>query len=315
MSKIESGKFLIASDDFSLHDAMGEVARLIAPRCDEKDILFVRNFSDLPRCSVVGDKLRLKQVLINLLGNAVKFTPEDGRIDFLASALNETDTRIEVSFSVKDSGIGMTDEQASKVFSAFEQANSSIAVRFGGTGLGLAISQNLIMLMGGLITVSSKLGEGSVFSFTLSLDKSCCGVDCAAQSGMSIPDLSGKRILLVEDIEINRVILVELLDDTCVEIDEVGDGVEAVASFESHPEGYYDLVFMDVQMPNMDGYEATRRIRMIDRPDAKSTPILAMTANAYREDIERAKEAGMNGHLAKPLNVDDVMLALTKWLK
>ncbi|MDR3264513.1 MAG: response regulator, partial [Synergistaceae bacterium] len=317
MSKIESGKFLLADESFLLRSAMKEVANIITHRCDEKDILFTTDFENLPDCGVRGDRLRLKQVLINLLGNAVKFTPEGGKIAFLTGAVpinasGEDETRLSVSFAVRDSGIGMTEEQASKLFVAFEQADSSIAARFGGTGLGLAISQNLVRQMGGEISVQSAPGEGSSFTFTLVMDRAECEPEDADSAG--IPDLTGRRILLVEDLAINRVILAELLADTRVEIDEAEDGAEALEKFEDSPVNYYDLIFMDVQMPNVDGYEATRRIRILPRPDSATVPIIAMTANAYREDVEQARKAGMNAHLAKPIDVEAIMRLLVEKL-
>jgi CheY-like chemotaxis protein len=207
----------------------------------------------------------------------------------------------------------MKPEQMTNLFTAFEQADSSISSRFGGTGLGLAISQNLIKQMGGLITVESEYGKGSAFQFTLNMDISAAMAEEAAQSDAKT-DFAGKRILLAEDIEINRMIIKELLSDTNVIIDEAADGQEALKMFSASAPGYYNLVFMDVQMPNMDGHEATRRIRALDREDAKTIPIIAMTANAYREDIDRALAAGMNDHLAKPIDIAEVTKALSKWL-
>ncbi|MDR1622737.1 MAG: response regulator, partial [Synergistaceae bacterium] len=316
MSKIESGKFEMVYEPFSLGAAMDEVVHIITLRCHQRGIQLVTNIDDVPGADVMGDKLRLKQVLINLLGNAVKFTPEGGKIEFSIAIAEETETDLSAAFTVTDSGIGMTDAQIAKLFVAFEQADSNIAVRFGGTGLGLAISQNLVSKMGGVITVQSELGKGSTFAFTLSLEKSREALKSQLlQPEFSAPDLTGKRLLVVEDVEINRVILKDLLDDTHAHIDEAEDGQQAVDLFISSPEGYYDLIFMDVQMPNMDGYEATRRIRSLPRLDAGTVPILAMTANAYREDIERATEAGMNGHLAKPIDIDAVMRMLAKNIK
>jgi signal transduction histidine kinase/ActR/RegA family two-component response regulator len=313
MSKIESGKFEMIYEPFSLSTAMEEVVHIIALRCRERGIQLVTNVEDIPEVDTMGDKLRLKQVLINLLGNSVKFTPEGGKIQFSALVLEETAGDLSVSFSVSDSGIGMTDAQISKLFTAFEQADSNIAARFGGTGLGLAISQNLVSKMGGVITVQSELDKGSTFAFTLRLEKS--GEDPQFQPPQSeppTPDLTRRRLLIVEDVKINRVILKDLLEETHAQIDEAVDGKQAIELFSSSPEGYYDLIFMDVQMPNMDGYEATRHIRALPRLDAETVPILAMTANAYREDIERALEMGMNGHLAKPIDIDAVMRMLAE---
>ena len=314
MSKIESGKFSLSYEVFGLKEAMEDVSSIIVQRCQEKEITFLSDFSDMPNYCVNGDKLRLKQVLINLLGNAVKFTPENGKIDFIVKILSETDNRLNISFVVADSGIGMNGEQVSKLFTAFEQTDSTISTRFGGTGLGLAISQNLVNQMEGEIKVESEVGIGSKFFFDIKLEK------LEAEAGeqekiVEIPEFSNKRILLVEDVDINRMILTELLSDTKVIIDEVEDGVQAVEAFSKRPKGYYNLIFMDVQMPNMNGYEATGKIRELPHPDAKSVPIVAMTANAYREDIERALEAGMNGHLSKPINIDEVIESMVKYLQ
>jgi CheY-like chemotaxis protein len=208
----------------------------------------------------------------------------------------------------------MTEEQQAKLFSPFEQADSHIASQYGGTGLGLAISQHLVGMMGGEITLHSAPGEGSIFRFTVPMEKSPYD-DCQESvQDISALNLAGKRILLVEDIEINRLIVTELLADTKVLIEEAEDGKQAVDMFEASPLGYYDLVFMDVQMPNMDGYAATRAIRAFSRADAATIPIIAMTANAYREDIDQALQAGMDAHLAKPLEIDTVLKVLAERL-
>jgi signal transduction histidine kinase/ActR/RegA family two-component response regulator len=313
MSKIESGKFILVHDAFSLSNALKEVEDIIKLRCQEKRIQFVTQFVNLSHTGVLGDRLRLKQVLINLLGNAVKFTPEGGKITFSMELREETKEQLFLIFKVADTGIGMTQEQADRLFTAFEQADESIAARFGGTGLGLVISQNLVSLMGGIITVESREGEGSEFFFTIGLEKTEYTPD-QSEVSVALPDLKGRRILLVEDIEINRIILVELLMDSHVEIEEALDGQDALEHFSAAPPGYYDLIFMDVQMPRMDGYEATRRIRALGRLDAKTVPIIAMTANAYREDVEQALKSGMNGHLAKPIDIQAVGRVLTEQL-
>jgi signal transduction histidine kinase/CheY-like chemotaxis protein len=324
MSKIESGKFAVVNNPFDLGEAMEEVAHIIVQRCLEKSIDFIPDFNGIRGAAVMGDKLRLKQILINLLGNAVKFTPEQGKVIFTIEQMkmtpdgggtaNESGTgTIRVHFKVADSGIGMTEEQVAKVFHAFEQADSSISVRFGGTGLGLAISQNLVNFMGGSITVKSKIGEGSAFEFTLDMEKTDL-LDQAIALAEDARDYSGKRILLTEDIEINREIVKELLADTNVEIHEAEDGRQALSIFSASSAGYYDLVFMDVQMPNMDGYEASSRIRGLDRADAKTIPIIAMTANAYKEDIDKALASGMNGHIPKPIDIAEVLKAMDKYL-
>ena len=334
MSKIESGKFMLSEEAFDLRAAMQEVKSIISHRCAEKRIGFSVNFSEMPEYKVLGDKLRLKQVLINLLGNAVKFTPENGRISFLVdilpgdgaatagdavsnngSAFKDrplpgADNDLVCRFTVKDSGIGMTEEQQSRLFSAFEQADNSIAIRFGGAGLGLAISQSLVGYMGGRITVESSPGKGASFTFTLALQKTVLSGDITEQTIEAPPPcLTGKRILVVDDVDVNRMILREMLADTQSEIEEAGNGRAAVDMFLASHNNYYDLVLMDVQMPEMDGYQATESIRGSGRTDA-DLPIIALTANAYREDVERALSAGLNGHLAKPVDEGELLKIL-----
>jgi CheY-like chemotaxis protein len=312
MSKIESGKFELLYKAFPLKSAMGEVVELIGPRCAEKNIQLQANFREIKNYYVMGDKLRLNQILLNLMGNALKFTSENGTIVFTLDIEEEGKEKIIGHFKVSDNGIGMSEDQLGRLFQSFSQADTSIFNRFGGTGLGLSISQSLAGLMGGKITVKSKPHEGSTFEFSLIFH---VAEEREEETHVEIlPDLSGKRILLVEDVEINRVILKEILADTNVEIDEANDGEMAVAVFSSKPHNYYGLVFMDIQMPLLDGYEATRRIRSMDRHDAKNVPIIAMTANAFKEDIEKAFESGMNGHLAKPIDIDALKQVLAEKL-
>ncbi|MDR2028572.1 MAG: transporter substrate-binding domain-containing protein [Treponema sp.] len=310
MSKIESGKFEIIREPFYPEAALSEVVSIISQRCKDKYIVFEHNIKDLPSAYLLGDKLRLNQVLINLLGNAVKFTGMEGRITFHVEVLADLPEEMKLRFVLSDNGIGMSEEQTKRLFVAFEQADSSIASRFGGTGLGLAISQNLVNLMGGNITVESKLQEGSTFSFELSFPKTKALPEVQRKREVYKLDLSSKRLLLVEDMEINRIILRELLADTRAVIDEAVNGQDALEIFGASSAGYYDLIFMDIQMPVMDGYEATRKIRSMERPDAKTVPIIAMTANAYREDINKALGMGMNGHISKPIDVDTVLRTL-----
>ena len=310
MSKIESGKFFLANEHFNLHAAMKEVADIISQRCTEKHIDFLEKFDISGDSGVIGDKLRLKQVMINLLGNAVKFTPEGGKITFSVTARVE-DNKLQTVFKVKDTGIGISAEEKGHLFAAFEQANEGISSRYGGTGLGLSISQNLVNKMGGEITVESAVGFGSTFSFCVPFELSF--VTETNRVVVKNTDFSGKRILLAEDVEINRIILMELLADTHIQIDEAEDGQLAVEAFKKSATGYYDLIFMDIQMPNLNGYDAAKSIRALNRPDAASVPIIAMTANAYKEDIDRAKEAGMNEHLSKPIDFSAVKDALSRW--
>jgi CheY-like chemotaxis protein len=261
----------------------------------------------------LGDKLRINQVVINLLGNAVKFTGYGGAIDLSLTTLEETDDDVLYRFTVSDNGIGLSEEQIEKLFRPFEQTDGSVAVKYGGTGLGLSISQNLIKMMGGEIKVNSKPGEGSRFYFELRFPKG----QMPDERDVCPPeelDLEGKRILLAEDVEINRFIVREYLSSTGAQIDEAEDGHIAVDMYLKSPVGYYDLIFMDIQMPVLDGYETTAEIRKSKREDAAVIPIIAMTANAYKEDVEEALRAGMNGHIAKPIDMDELTRVLASFL-
>ena len=313
MSKIEAGKFEINAEPFRLLPILDEVYSLMHQRCADKNINFSVAFTDFEDVFVIGDRLRLKQVLINLIGNAVKFTPGGGTVCFAAEEALRQEEAITVHFSVTDTGIGMSEAQVAKLFTPFDQADKTTATKFGGTGLGLAISQNLVAQMGGRIEVSSRPGEGSTFAFTLTLPLTDDAGD-PDLGDIPVPELQGKRILVAEDVEINRTILRELLSETHVAIEEAADGQDALDMVAKSDEFYYDLIFMDVQMPRMNGYEASAAIRALDRSDVKQMPIIAVTANAYREDVECAIKAGMNTHIAKPINVNAVIGLLAEKL-
>lgn len=308
MSNIESGQLRIENDRFVLNSALENIADIIRERCDAKGLAFSCNVDSFSKLAVLGDKLRLKQVLINLLGNAVKFTREDGSVDFTVVPESETETGAEVSFTVRDTGIGMTDEQMGKLFTPFEQGSIN-SMKHGGTGLGLAIAQSLVQMMGGKISVESAPGKGSVFSFRLNFEKVSA---LRETSEPVVPDLAGKHILSVEDIEINRIVLAELLAETKAVVDEAVDGVQAVEKFKASREGYYDFIFMDLLMPNMNGCDAARSIRSLERDDAATVPIIALSANAYQEDVKQALAAGMNAHLAKPVDFAGLMKVLAE---
>ncbi|MDR1217218.1 MAG: response regulator, partial [Oscillospiraceae bacterium] len=450
MSKIEAGKLELSPAEFDFEKMLRKVVNVISFRVEEKfQDLIVNIDKNIPH-SLIGDEQRLAQVITNLLSNAVKFTPDQGKIYLNTQLEKESDGLCAVRFAVADTGIGISEEQQKKLFTSFQQAESSTSRKFGGTGLGLAISKSIVEMMDGRIWIESELGHGAKFIFTAELgvgsgrktprllsqgvnwknirilavddDREIreyfeelsreFGIRCdtadggeAALSlirgggpydmyfvdwrmpgmdGMEVSRLiknetdgsgiivmisatewstieeeakasgvdkflskpifpsglsdclnecmgaenilssehmeqgaddnfEGRCILLAEDVDINREIVVTLLEPTAVTIDCAADGVETVRMFTEAP-GRYDMIFMDVQMPEMDGYEATRRIRALSAPEAASVPIVAMTANVFREDIARCIDAGMNDHVGKPLDLEEVLEKLRLYL-
>jgi signal transduction histidine kinase/DNA-binding response OmpR family regulator len=449
MSKIEANKFELSPERFNFEKMLQKVVNVVNFRVDEKNLNFTVQIDGNIPPELIGDDQRIAQVITNLLSNAVKFTPTEGKIRMKAELLEEEDGLCTIGVSVTDTGIGISEEQQSRLFSSFEQAESGTSRKFGGTGLGLAISKRIVGMMDGRIWVDSEPGKGSTFSFTIKAERPSgerlhlldgsvnwknirllvvdddpdfrvcfgemaggLGLTCditgegeqalamierngpydiyfidwkmpgmdglelsrrisektdrksvvtmisatewavieteARKSGVakfiskpifpsSLADcvneclgvqnispasdeppgemdmFEGKRLLLVEDVEINREIVLSLLEPTLLEMDCAVNGEEAVRSFAEAPEKY-DMIFMDVQMPEMDGYEATKRIRALGVPRAREIPIVAMTANVFREDIEKCLAAGMNDHIGKPLDFDELLSVLRKYL-
>ena len=453
VSKIESGKFELSLEDFDFERMLKRVVTVISLRIEEKNHrLSVYVDREIPQI-MIGDDQRLAQVITNLLGNAIKFTPENGSINIKTYYLGEEDGFCQIKIAVSDTGIGISPEQQAKLFQSFQQAESDITRKFGGTGLGLAISKSITEMMGGTISVESELGKGSVFSFTAKLARgeaaakslsqqgidwasirilavdddtyivddfrgiakkfgaSCDtagsaeealelyerkgdydfiftdlkmpgmnGLELAAELKKRMPEkggafmvmmsaaddssfaaaakeagiqkvfqkplfpstieeivsdyysgiseqveeeeetetaedisFEGYRVLLAEDVEINREIVVVLLEPTHLEVDCAINGAEALQMFKDAPERY-DLIFMDMQMPEMDGLTATINIRAIGTEKAKNIPIVAMTANVFREDVEKCLDAGMNDHIGKPIDFNEVLQVLSRYL-
>ncbi len=312
ISKIEAGKIELDEVSFEINKMVNDVADIIRPRCESRNISFHVLLENFDRGHFISDELRLRQVLINLLGNAVKFTPEDGSIIFTARQESYENGKCLVYFSVKDTGIGIAADVLKTLFAPFEQGSGHITRNYGGTGLGLSISRNIALLLGSDIQVESVEGEGSEFFFKLWLleDK-----DMSSHvSDDTIHITPGKRVLLVDDVDINRMIAAELLAPYEFEIDEADDGTTALEIFEASPEGYYDIIFMDIQMPIMNGFEAAQTLRNLTRKDAGVVPIVAMTANAFQEDIDMAVAHGMNAHVAKPIDMEKLIHVLKMFL-
>jgi len=322
ISKIEANMLELSPVEFNFENMMQKIITVINFRVDEKQQkLSIYIDGKIPQ-TIIADDQRLAQVITNLLSNAVKFTPEKGSVTLDARYIREEEDIHTIQISVTDTGIGITDEQQKLLFKSFQQAESSTTRKYGGTGLGLAISKNIVEMMGGKIWITSEPEGGSTFSFTIMAKKGKTAETNAHNVGgvrqadgtENINGLfAGRRILLVEDVEINREIVIALLEPTQMEIDCAENGVEAVRMFSEAPDKY-ELIFMDVQMPEMDGYEATRRIRLLDTPKGKSVPIVAMTANAFRENVEECLAAGMNDHIGKPLDFEKVIEKLCFYL-
>ena len=308
MSKIESGQMEIYPKELDLSALIEEVHILLENQAENKGVRFLVDVQELEAPTVEGDGLRLKQILTNLLGNAVKFTPEGGIVS-LAVRQKLSGGTANTTFRVADTGCGMSPEFLQRIWQPFEQERRVASQN--GTGLGTTLSKTLVEKMGGTISVESQPEKGTVFTFSIPFP-----VAETSQEGAAPADapsggwsLAGKRVLAVEDNEINRMIVVSILEEQGCALTEAEDGQEALEVFAGSPPAWFDLILMDIQMPVMDGYEATKRIRALPRPDAGTVPIIAMTANAFSEDIQRALASGMDDVATKPL---DIKLLLKK---
>ncbi|MGD9559913.1 MAG: ATP-binding protein [Oscillospiraceae bacterium] len=315
MSKIEAGKMELAREAFDLFATMHNVRSIIGIQAAAKHQHFTFTLDENIPPVMVGDDMRLSQIFLNLLSNAVKFTPENGDIHLDLRLLEQRDDHCLLEGRVTDNGIGMSAEQQSRLFQAFEQADRSIARRYGGTGLGLAISGKIVELMHGSISVESAPGKGSCFTVQLWLKT---GTRDMLRQRWAAPEadptvFAGKTALLAEDIEVNREIVVALLAEWGMAVVCAENGQQALALFAEAPEKY-DLVFMDMHMPVMDGYEATAKIRALPLEKAHSVPIIAMTANAFSEDVQKCLDAGMDAHVAKPLDMDQLYQVIHRLL-
>ncbi len=449
MSRIDSGRITLSDEELSLADLVHDVAVIVRPQAERKKQALHIQIADVTAEELVGDSLRLRQILVNIIGNAVKYTQEGGEIQVRFSQRPGPEGRVWLDFSCQDNGMGMSQEFLGKIFLPFERVRSAATRQIEGTGLGMSIVKRLVDTMGGVIAVESQEGKGSRFTVSLPLPVSPLGnrepnlpvgrtvlvaerrseqvrqiSDCLTRAGLTpvslstgigavtrlteaqfedhmpcalllgqeledmspldlaaharqlagpdfpillateddwaqleyratragvnafVPcplfpsrllaalssltsrsagngqdsqdseeDFSGSRVLLVEDNELNQEIAMELLGMTGVQVEAAGDGAQAVAKFQNAPEGWFDLILMDIQMPVMDGYEAARRIRQLPRPDAQSVWIVAMTANAFVEDVRLARQAGMNEHISKPVDVDRLMEILRGQLR
>lgn len=310
ISKIEAGKLEIVKENFNLYTTIENAINLIKLKAEDKGLDIYIEYDDNLGKIYFGDSLRISQILVNLLGNAVKFT-QKGSIGLKVYKISDNKVR----FDVIDTGIGLSKEQMGRLFQSFSQADSTTSKKFGGTGLGLAISKQLVEFMNGKIWVESKIGQGSNFIFEIELDKVDDSISLESSDNGNInleeqiQNLDTANILLAEDNEINQEILVSLLEHSRISIDIASNGREAVNMLKEK-QNKYELILMDIQMPIMDGYEATKEIRKFDR----DIPIIALSANAMREDIEKTKDAGMNAHLGKPIEVEKLYRTLLQYI-
>lgn len=312
MSKIESGKMRLVEGEFNLQEILPEINVLIASKIMEKDLKFDQEVS-LRHTWFCGDELRLRQILINLLGNAIKYTNPGGYVVLEVTEYPLDEEYSEIYFAVADDGIGISPENQERIFQSFEQVKNADTMKREGTGLGLAISNRLVHLMGSSIQLRSVPGQGSIFSFTLKLKRA----DEQKKEVTEITEqssLKGRRILAAEDNELNREIICTILEEQGVSVDAVPDGQAAVFKMEQSAPGTYDMILMDIMMPVMNGLEAAREIRKLDREDCQTIPIVAMSANAFAEDVKKSLASGMNAHLSKPLDVKKLEETLHRYL-
>ena len=324
MSRIESGKITLEPAPTSWNEMLQELQTIMQEQIESKKQSFTISIAPLTHDYVMIDKLRMEQVLVNLVSNASKYTPERGSIrveltQYPAAKPNQALYKI----SVIDNGMGMSEDFVKKIFSPFERANNSTVSKIQGTGLGMSITKSIVDLANGTIDVKSKLGEGTeiIVAVTLCL---CTDAETAARNAKQLdkqqaqaeqPDFKGKRLLVVEDNKLNREITVTILEQTGIITEQAEDGSVAVKMVQEAAPGYYDLILMDIQMPIMDGYEATKQIRALPDKRLAQLPIIAVSANAFEEDKKASLAAGMDGHIAKPINVPDLFALMQKLIK
>lgn len=309
MSKIESGKMRLIEEKCNLMEMIQGLRPLLEAKLNENNIQYIADIQ-LKNHWFMADSLRLNQVLVNLLGNALKYSRPDGHVWLTVRETEEEKGFSNLYFQVRDDGIGIAPEKQQLIFRQFEQADNSDNARKQGTGLGLAISRRIVRMMDSDIKLESEPGKGSSFSFCVKLQP-VSGEKTTVTSQPEEISFPGKRILVVEDNELNMEIICTILENYGIETEQAVNGEEAVRRMEESVPGYYDMIFMDIMMPEMDGLEATRTIRNLDREDCKKIPIYAMSANAFDEDVKRSLASGMNGHLSKPVNLQ--VLEKTLW--
>lgn len=312
MSKLESGEIKLEHKPFNLHELLERTNEITIMQCKDCGLTYHVKKNPIGHTDLIGSPLHLQQVLMNLASNAVKYNKKGGEIFVGAREISSTENTVEYEFLCQDTGIGMSDEFQKHIFEPFTQENADARTKYAGTGLGMAITKELVELQGGTIEVESKVGEGTKFIVHLSFDINPCPKEEIVAEELKEYSVEGLKVLLVEDNELNMEVAEYLLEERGMIITKAWNGQEAVELFSKSEPGGYDLILMDIMMPVMGGWEATRQIRGFDRKDAKDIPIIAMTANAFLDDIEHSREAGMNDHVIKPFDMNELITKIVK---
>ena len=322
LSAIESRRMKLADSAYSISKMLDTIDVVYSKQAEKKNITFTLSTTGIIHDMVNGDVQRTTQIITNLVSNAIKFTPENGTVEIIATQEKnkdnsaDKDNEITTQYLVKDNGIGMSPEFLTRIFEPYEQADSSISQKYGGTGLGLSIVKSMAEMMNGSVSVSSELGKGSTFIVTLPT-KVCETVEqnnaSTAATTTTAKNLNGIKVLLAEDNEMNSEIATVFLENLGASVTVVKDGLFCAEKFGQSAPGTYDVILMDVLMPRMNGYDATKRIRSSSHPQAKDIPIIAMTANAFSSDVQQALDAGMNAHVAKPFDIDVLVETVSKF--
>ena len=330
MSKIESGKVDLKDEPFNLAELVESLVSMMNPQIEARSHTLELQVEELEHRHVLGDSLRLQQVFTNLMGNSVKYTPDGGVLKLAVSEKSCDRAGCGCyEFVFEDNGMGMSEDYVQRIFEPFSRAEDQRVDKIQGTGLGMAITRSIVQMMDGDIQVESRLGEGTRFTVTVYLKLQEKGAENdgtdgtgwdssggdESLAGIESLDFSGRRALLVEDNDLNREIAMEILETVGLAVEEAADGKEAVQQVSQHGDGYYDIIFMDVRMPRMNGYDATCAIRAMEMSYCKTVPIVAMTADAFAEDVRAAKNAGMNEHVSKPLNFKYLGMVMRKLLR
>jgi CheY-like chemotaxis protein len=313
MSKMESDKLTLRPEPVPLEEILKDLETYIQPLAAARGVRFAIAAEGVRGAAALIDRMRLEQIYVNLLSNAVKFTPQGGRVSLEMACQSAPDGQLLVKSHVRDSGIGMDPDFLPHLYEPFEQEARAQDNR-DGTGLGMAIVKSLVELMGGSIEVQSAPGKGTTFTLEMRFARAQQSPERAQPTLPAEQNLAGRRVLMCEDHPLNTRIAQRILEKEGMTCEHAENGRCAVEMFSAAPAGWYDAILMDIRMPEMDGMQAAAAIRALDRPDARTVPIIAMTANAFDEDVRRAKEAGMDAHLAKPVEPQRMIETLAKWI-